>query len=224
MICSGWQNQELRSEKARRESALREVNRRVDEALQKVTNFYGSYSQEFEKKKKELTRSWQKLQNWDSEIRQARITLENKKRDIQLRDFLDKRLIAQAHIPNFGEKRKAALAAYGIESALDIRSDMRVPGIGTALQKDLMRWRSKCESAFRYNPNEPLPDYVLRDMQNQLANTRRDLEADIRSGPEQLKRLNQPIMWTIKEYERNIPELLRQKAQAQADFDLMNRH
>lgn len=79
------------------------------------------------------------------------------RREVQLNQFLSRKLIRDTEIPNIGTGRKSTLAAYGINSAADIKANLRVPGFGDVLLNNLKVWRQQCEAVFNYNSNLPLP-------------------------------------------------------------------
>jgi DNA-binding helix-hairpin-helix protein with protein kinase domain len=222
MACSGRINSKFTQERSRRHAAKEEANRRLEAAYTDLDRKYNAYMTEFRKTQTELETVFRKLDNWHTETRAEIQDLEKQKRDIQLKLFLDKKLIKTARIQNFGQKRKAVLAAYGIESALDIRKDLRIPGIGTSLLKDLLAWRAKCESYFKYNPQAPIPEAALQSSQNRLANLKKDLESQLRAGPEQLNRLNAKMKQLVSDYEKNLSDLLNANAQADADYNVVS--
>ena len=69
--------------------------------------------------------------------------LEAKKREAQLRQFLDAKLIRKHSIDRVRSADGVTLLAFGIESALDITPAMRkVPGIGDVRRRSLLNWRA----------------------------------------------------------------------------------
>jgi DNA-binding helix-hairpin-helix protein with protein kinase domain len=184
-----------------------------------LTTEFERYDRDFHKKQGELLAAADRLQHWAKEEVRIRAETDARKRELQLRAFLDRQLISQATIPNIGDKRKAKLAAYGVETALDVtKSIVAMPGFGEGLFEALRRWRASRERVFRFDPRQPLPHEVIRDMENRIIQTKRNLESEIRSGPEQLKRFNAAMGMKINQYHSQLPTLVRNKVQAEADL------
>ena len=98
-------------------------------------------AQRFEDLMRELERVKESLNGLEA-LRQTKMRqLEQERRNKQLDIYLDRHLIELATIAGIGSGRKAVLQSYGIESALDVGYNMRVPGIGEALRNNLIAWR-----------------------------------------------------------------------------------
>ena len=146
--------------------------------------------------------------------------LEAKKRELQMNEFLDKILIRDHEIPEIKTRRKQALQAYSIESALDISSSMKVPGFKHHLISVLMNWRGQCESRFRYNPAASLPQRELHELNLRMTELRRSLEIELRSGPQILNEISATAERKLGECEARALSLVHRQAQAQADLTL----
>ncbi len=143
--------------------------------------------------------------------------LDAKKRETQLHQYLDSRLIMRETYIGIGDTRKATLVGYGIESALDIRSDLKVPGFGPVLIDRLIDWRRSCEAAFRYNPNTPLPQAEVQAVKLKFAQARQSALVELRGGAGSMSALETETQRTINSLEAKILLLARTHAQAIAD-------
>ena len=144
--------------------------------------------------------------------------LEAKKRDAQLRQYLDTKLIRTAKIKGIGKKADTLLA-YGVESALDITLALHFPGIpkGGANHRALLEWRIKCEASFRYNPNTPLPQAEVQAIKLKYAQLRQSAFIELRGGAGTLSTWESNTRQFVANLESKIPQLIRVYAQAMAD-------
>jgi DNA-binding helix-hairpin-helix protein with protein kinase domain len=150
------------------------------------------------------------------EIADMRI-LHNKKREAQMRQFLDTKLIRNSKIPGIGRAKEATLLAYGIESALDINTSISVPGIGGVLLTNLRAWRAICEREFRYNANTPLPPAEVQAVKLKHAQTRQSALIELREGAARLTTMEGETRAAVSSLKLKILELARIYAQAVAD-------
>ncbi|HEX4228305.1 MAG TPA: peptidoglycan-binding protein [Bryobacteraceae bacterium] len=129
----------------------------------------------------ELIRSLTDLPN--EERREIRL-LEQKKREAQLRRYLDRFLIANAKIKKIGSGRKAVLASFGVQTAADV-DRQRIAGIqgfGPALIAELMTWRQNVANKFVFNASEPVSQNDLSALKARIANRKAELDKRIRAS------------------------------------------
>jgi DNA-binding helix-hairpin-helix protein with protein kinase domain len=144
--------------------------------------------------------------------------LNNRRRDVQLRQHLQAQSIQAASIPKIGDAKKATLTAYGFGSAWDIHPNMDVPGIGDVLKGNLLAWRADCEQRFRYNPNAPLPPAEVRAVKIKFSGARQTAMVVVREGAAKLEALESDIRSRQSQLQLNLIEAARKHAQAAADF------
>lgn len=145
--------------------------------------------------------------------------LEARKREAQLRQYLDTKLIRNHPIDRIRPVDAATLLAYGIESALDIVPAMKkVPGIGEVRRRNLLKWRTQCETEFRYNPNTPLPQADVQAVKLKYAQARQLALIELRGGAGTLSALESETRQTVSTLESKIAQLARAHAQALADL------
>lgn len=98
-------------------------------------------------------------QRYDAEIS----ALKANQQEANRRAFLDSQLIEKAKVKGVGSKLSATLAAWNIESALDVDYNriINVPGFGPAKASALMSWRSQLEQQFNRRPPVPLARSVI---------------------------------------------------------------
>jgi DNA-binding helix-hairpin-helix protein with protein kinase domain len=164
-----------------------------------------------------LEKLYRRHLNLDNERAEELDKLEARKREILLKNFLDSRLLAHANIAGIGSARKATLKAYGIETALDVNGNLRVPGIGPGLRQALVSWRAQVTNQFVFNPAAALPRGEIANLDQQMRDRRLELEAKLRTGPVDLDRLTGQAQQALLRLENRIPELVCAHAQAIVD-------
>ena len=126
----------------------------------------------------------------DDDLNQELIKLKSTRKARQRTAFLDRFLIRNADISGIGPVRKATLVSFGIETAADITkfSVLQVPGFGDVMTRNLLDWRDKLESRFRYNPVRNAQDIADEGrLRANFATHKSDLEATIRNGLQTLQ-------------------------------------
>jgi hypothetical protein len=110
--------------------------------------------------------------------------LESKKRDNQLRRYLERFDISSARIRKIGSGRKVVLASHGIETAADVEESriQGVPGFGPTLTSELITWRQTLERKFAFNPREPVNAADIAAVKAALGARKADLEKRLRSA------------------------------------------
>ena len=134
----------------------------------------------------------------DDHLKEELVKLKSTHEARQRAAFLDRFLIQRAIISGIGPVRKATLVSFGIETAADINqfSVRQVPGFGDVMTRNLLEWRHKLESRFRYEPSRNAQDVADESrLQADFAKRKGNLEAVIRNGSRTLRtakpRLNQ---------------------------------
>ena len=126
----------------------------------------------------------------DDGLKQELVKLKSTREARQRTAFLDRFLIRNADISGIGSVRKATLVSFGIETAADITtfSVLQVPGFGDVMTRNLLDWRDKLESRFRYNPARNAQDIADEGrLRANFASHKLDLEATIRIGLQTLR-------------------------------------
>jgi DNA-binding helix-hairpin-helix protein with protein kinase domain len=218
LVAEGPASSAFRAEVDRRRQHLQRVRSEVQSLLDDAKRIPAEYQKQFAKKKTDLQAAYTRYLHLDQERRGELQKLELKKRDLQMNEFLDKILIRDNDIPEIGHKRKQALQAYGIESALDISYAMNVPGFGPHLTAVLVSWRRRCEGRFRYNPAGPLPQKEAHQLDLRIADLRRSLEIELRSGPQSLNELGVLAERKLRDCEAKSVNVVQRLAQAEADM------
>lgn len=149
----------------------------------------------FRGKLDELEKAKQQLVDLPRKRRQGIAKLEGERHERQLERYLDRFPIDRADIPGIGPSRTAMLVSYGIETAADIKRGgiQHIPGFGQKLAGELFKWRKGHEHNFRFNPNEPLNQADIHDLDRDLDAEQTGLNNILRQGPEHLRRLSAEI-------------------------------
>jgi DNA-binding helix-hairpin-helix protein with protein kinase domain len=136
----------------------------------------------------------------------------------QLRAFLRQFPIERPRLVGLDDGRRATLRSYGIETAADVESVAlsRVPGLPPQLCIDLLAWKHALERRFRFVPTGVSQAEIVQ-VEHQMEQLRRDLEAELLHGPADLRRLRQHIEHAQQWLRGRIEEAARELAQAEAD-------
>lgn len=134
--------------------------------------------------------------------------------------FLDTFEIGAASISGIGPAKKAMLESYGIETAADVttHSVMKVPGFGPALTKRIVGWRRNLEGKFRFDPNTGVDPRAVAELDQRIAQTKRDLEHSLRQGAGDLHTLRMSILNRRQALEGPMRLAAQSLAQAEADL------
>jgi DNA-binding helix-hairpin-helix protein with protein kinase domain len=217
MISEGAVTKEFSSEAAKRRNALDQLRRGAQNSLDEAERLVEEYQRNFSKRKTELQAAYNRLLHLNEEEREEMRKLEANKQQLQLNEFLDRVLIRDHGIAGIKSRRKQLLAAYGIESALDISWSLRVPGFGRHLTSVLLGWRRQWEARFRYNPAAPLPQKAVQELALRMRNLRQTLEAELRGGVQSLNEIGVTAERRLRECEARTADLVRRQSQADAD-------
>jgi DNA-binding helix-hairpin-helix protein with protein kinase domain len=107
--------------------------------------------------------------------------LANRKRELQLRHYLDRHHIDQAKIKGIGSGRKLTLKSFGIETAGDIERSkiLAISGFGPAIADLLQNWRRRLEASFHFGPNRAIDPADIAAIKAEIASRRVDLEGRV---------------------------------------------
>ncbi len=117
----------------------------------------------------------------DNELRVLESNREVRRRQI----YLDRFSIRRANISGIGTAEINELNSYGIETAADIDRPAlhKVPGLDNDMKSQLLDWRRRRESRFRYDPTPNAQDVAdERALRSQFAAEKAKLESAIRNG------------------------------------------
>jgi Putative peptidoglycan binding domain len=124
------------------------------------------------------------LQETDKEEVRRLADLTNRKREIQLRNYLDNYDIDQVKIKGIGNARKLTLKSYGIETAADIEYSriISISGFGPATVQSLVDWKERVKAGFRFDPTLSINPADVSAIKATIALQRIDLEAKTRQA------------------------------------------
>ena len=108
--------------------------------------------------------------------------LANRKRELQLRHYLDRHHIDQTKIKGIGSARKITLKSFGIETAADVERSkiLAISGFGPATADTLQDWRRRLEASFHFDPNRAIDPADVAAIKAEIANRRADLAGRVR--------------------------------------------
>ncbi|MBL9169351.1 MAG: hypothetical protein JNN07_16545 [Verrucomicrobiales bacterium] len=146
--------------------------------------------------------------------------LHQRRRELQLQQFLSSQRVQSANIPLIGPERRATLLAFGIDSANDVKPGLNLPGFGPVMLANLLGWRTECENRFRFNPALPLPAADVNAVKVRFGNARQAAIGDLRKIFREFESLESEVSRSVARDKPVAIELGRALQQATADLTL----
>ena len=156
-------------------------------AIEQLAKLHVAKTAELAKARAHFKVKYERLLNLGKERTAELRNLETSKQQSQMRAFLDTKFIARAAIVGIGPSLQATLRAHGVETALDIHSNMRAPGIGPVKLQALLDWRAYCTTKFRFDPSQSVPQSEINDVNKKFASLQAQLDAQLKGAPVQLQ-------------------------------------
>jgi DNA-binding helix-hairpin-helix protein with protein kinase domain len=212
--------QPLRAEAERRRQAHRGAEWAFTEAEKEWQAAADRIVRSFDDKKASLEGARSSHQALDGEYQRQRLHLQNRAKELQLQDFLDKQLIEDAKIEQIAEGLKTILRSFGIETALDIEENaiLNIKGFGPARTEKLLAWRRLKEQAFAFDPVRGVPLHELQGLEQKYRPRRNQLEADLRAGSQHLQGIVTMGSSELQSLRVQVESRARELGQAQADL------
>lgn len=202
-----------------RVKAMNEARAETASQIERLLAVERNYQQAFRVRKQDLDLNHQQLKDIETQRKLELTELEKQKRQVLLDTHLDSFLIAGANISGVGPKRKQALIAYGIQSALDVPNCRNVPLIGDVYYDKLMNWRRQCSNTFRFDPKQSIPRTEIQKVELKFVHRRRDLEFEARKELAQVQSLNATFAAGRDLIESEVQKLITRYSQAKADLE-----
>jgi hypothetical protein len=210
-----------RREVSRRRAAVAAAWRALDAARRRWKQIEAAANAQFDAVKREL---------WDVRERAGRLRaefefeferrqVEGRKRELQLRDFLERQFVRDHKIPKVGPGRLATLLSYGIETAADIDVDHldALPGFGPTIIGELTGWRDAMAARFRYDPSKEPPAAEMRGVFMKYKQLHQAYESRLRGGPDQLRGIVSATARSLTALAAELGRLEGEHMQAMAD-------
>jgi len=175
--------------------------------------------------RKKLGEAKQELQQLPSELQKRLASYEANRREFQLRTHLESHRIGAANIRGIGPSRRAALASWGIDSALQVSHSrvMAIDGFGPAKAAALMAWRNMVEARFVFDPRPNAADAREKNRINREATQRGDqLRNMLARGANDLNVASQTVQARWKSVDQTLLRVHRENVQAQVDDAFVN--
>jgi DNA-binding helix-hairpin-helix protein with protein kinase domain len=146
---------------------------------------------------------------------------QNKRRGLQMLNYLESQEIRKAKIRHVGLARQTALASYGIENALDITEEkvLQVPGFGANNSVPLLEWRKHVEKSFVYDPKpNEMDKEELQKVQFEIDLAGSEFRRVLTSGPSDLTRAVHAISAREKKVDPQIARAFAEMRRAKEDL------
>lgn len=183
-------------------------------------------SQEAASLKAKLSQAKKELEGLPALLRDRLAKYQSQRQQHQFKAHLERFKISSATIKGVGPSLKAALRAWGIESANDVsyHQVIQVSGIGDAKAVELMTWRSIAESRFRYDPNPNPQDVQEKDrITKEVATKEVALKGQLQRGASDLRSMTQRTLTMWKAVDPQVAKSFASLTQAQQNEALVNR-
>lgn len=150
--------------------------------------------------------------------RRYAVLMNNRQRHA-LNAYLDRFEIEKASISGIGAAKKAMLESFGVETAADVSRGrvLQVPGFGPALTDRLLKWRSKLEAQFRFDPSSAIDPRQVADLDRTIMSRRSQLESELAAGRMAILQMRQAALTRRQALENAMQEAVRLYSQAAAD-------
>jgi len=182
-------------------------------------------SQEAASLKTKLSQAKKDLEGLPALLRDRLAKYQGQRQQHQRKAHLERFKISSATIKGVGPSLKAALRAWGIESANDIsyHQVIQVTGIGDAKAIELMAWKSMAEGRFRFDPNPNATDVKEKDrIAKEIATKEAALKGQLHKGPADLRAMTQRTLTMWKAVDPQVAKSFASLTQAQQDDALVN--
>ena len=177
--------------------------------------------------KRRLTEAKDRYEGLEGDERRQIQEYRTRRRELQLRAYLEGFDLARSNIKGVGMSKMAALASYGIDTAADVTSSKlaAVPGFGDALIGRMLEWRQYHEARFVYSPTENETDRrEIARIRGQTESKAAPLRSTLSSG---VAELEARFIW-FQEVIRKVDPVLQTVAdrieQAQKDLEFLKLH
>jgi DNA-binding helix-hairpin-helix protein with protein kinase domain len=150
--------------------------------------------------------------------------LQSKRREAQLKQFLESHPIRRAKIRGIGQAKQATLASYGIDTAAAINRGriLNIPGFGPATVGPLLAWRLKMEGRFVYNPYPTPTDRVEADnVKRAIADEAAKLRRKLLGAPNEIRTAIAQAEGRAKRADPAVNKAYRDLEQARVDLDYL---
>ncbi|NLV39603.1 MAG: hypothetical protein GXY15_00030 [Candidatus Hydrogenedentes bacterium] len=222
-IMQGWRKPEYYNQHIERKARLNVSEKRARSEYQSMRGLHESLMSKHAKMKTSALRTvleYEQLESvYDSEMR----SLVQKKRTLQLEEFLKRYMICSSCISGIGPARKNSLLAYGIETASDIVASkvLLVPGIKEHYYQVLSQWRRECEKKFIYDPSLPVPAEEIDRFNRRMLARRDNLQERIRKVLHELDSFEASASKDMSESIRAVEVACQEWKKAVADYRVM---
>jgi DNA-binding helix-hairpin-helix protein with protein kinase domain len=157
------------------------------------------------------------------EYRLAQESIERDRPSVQLKEWLESHFISSATMAGLDDQRRATLASFGIETAEDVTEAAlaQIPGIGLILKAELLEWRLRLTSRYRFDAAKPVDPQALVKIEQAFTNRRRLLQKSLSDLPATLANEREKTLAARERLAPQIHDALVQLAQAQKDVAVL---
>lgn len=215
---SGGNGKSFIEEKDRRTSAHAQADRAYQQLLGQLRD--ATKLDRFQEAKQSLEAARQTHAGFAAKEAKLLLSVQEKARERQLTEYLEKFFLDSASIPGLGPAKKAALRSFGIETAADLstRSVSAVKGFGPKLTATMMRWQADKVRGFRFNSSPQALHVETAKVRQEVAAQRQKVESVLQGGPEHLTRIKSDVESSVAKLMPQLQRAAQALSQASANL------
>ena len=222
----GWKRSWLGPEIQKFRIALAAAEASLKQSLSEQQTAIAVYQQDFGKLRNVLQPIVQQLTTPIIVRNDVERTAANERKQIETKEFLQRRLIRHASVTDIGPGRKATLMSDGIESAADISvgSVARISGVGPMLTQRLVDWRRQCEAKFVFDPSQALAASFKQEVERRYADRIKYLKEEAAKIETNLNKAQQMCKERLRAAAAHSTQAARQRDQMKANIEWFEKH
>jgi DNA-binding helix-hairpin-helix protein with protein kinase domain len=213
----------IRGEARRRRGAVDDASRRVQDAERNWRTAATRIDDDFNRIKRELLGWRQRHEELARQHADERQRLVARAREMQLEQCLQQTFLTEGCVEGIGPGRLASLAAFGIETAADVKESLilQINGFGPKLTARLVGWRRSVEGRFTFDPRTGAPPHAQQALEIKYAQLKQQAEEALRGGEASLQAVGKRVDAELRPLHDHIRACLAVLAQAERDLTVI---
>ncbi len=217
-ICSGGtKSEEYKAEIASRQRTLDQKTTASRQIVEQIERIRQNLQHETTRLKSEAKGAFDTLNGLKKACDQEMTRLHTNKRETLINEYLDHQLLSRRKFPNIGPQRHAILAAYQIETALDVKTAKKPPKIPSEAWQHIRDWAKRLADSHQPNMSQPIPATILAKVQKDFLARRQEASTSLKQIRSKIDHLSHQPLQTASTLARSLAQARLEEAQAKAD-------
>lgn len=215
----GWRHSWLNPLIQACHTSLRQTESQMQSVRAEQQSIISAYNHEFLTHASSLNKVVQSLRNIAAIRAECLQSVKGERQQVAMNAHLQRYRIRQYKIPQIGPSRLTTILSFGIETAADINPSV-LAGIGLPSNAvyELLDWRSRRESTFKFDPNQPLSSAENHDVERRAQEKIKKLREEAASIEVKINEATSRAQLKLRPLEAQIHQLARKRDQAKADL------